>query len=378
MEGFAKPIQSNRSESVYTLVTEWLDSVGSEQGKPYRSDRQLLYSCQDPVSRQRTRSAPEMMSRNRDVYGFSALPRSRSAVPSHPGSLAQAGISSGTSANSLVENPLYQERNLADNNMYMRLPGENFLEHTASLMEHICRGRDSPSPPPEQGSQETRFQRLQVAAAEYEIEECFRDKILLGFTEGLKVMQHHQMSRCTVPNTGSKYRVSNPIPDMLYGYDGRELFRQHESELMSMDMEIVTANTNRDLMYPFLVVECKGDGHSGGRNMWAAMAQYLTASACCVNMAEHLNNPLRERVNHEARLINSATFSVAVRGTDARVYITWRHKDRDYYVGEINRFWIRKYEDYKALRKQIWKIIAWGKAIGLKEINNLLDSLIRG
>lgn len=56
----------------------------------------------------------------------------------------------------------------------------------------------------------------------------------------------------------SKFKVSTPGPDLLYGYKRGPAFPRQQAQLISMGAEPV-ANTAR-LLYPFFVVEFNGDG----------------------------------------------------------------------------------------------------------------------
>lgn len=94
------------------------------------------------------------------------------------------------------------------------------------------------------------------------------------------------MAKHTVPRTGSKLKLSTPVPDMLYGYRDRTFTQQ--SQLISMGTEPIANSAG--LLYPFFVVEFKGDGGS----MWVATNQCLGGSMSCVKMAEDLNRRLMQ------------------------------------------------------------------------------------
>src|SRR5690348_9424519 len=61
LKDFVDPVHLDpASESVRTFVSEWLESVGSDREKRCRSDSHLHHSDDTSISRQLTRSAPEM------------------------------------------------------------------------------------------------------------------------------------------------------------------------------------------------------------------------------------------------------------------------------------------------------------------------------
>lgn len=91
-------------------------------------------------------------------------------------------------------------------------------------------------------------------------------------------------------------------------------------------------------MYPFFVIEFKGDGPSGVGSMWVATNQCLGGSASCVNIGERLNCQLRHCKNNEVRPINSASFSIAISGIEARLYILWKYNELDHYMANVESF----------------------------------------
>ena len=71
--------------------------------------------------------------------------------------------------------------------------------------------------------------------------------------------------------------------------------------------------------------------------MWAATNQCLGGSASCVNIAERLNRQLRQCKCNEIQTINSAAFSIAMNGTEAQLYVSWKH-DENYYTQKVDSF----------------------------------------
>lgn len=136
------------------------------------------------------------------------------------------------------------------------------------------------------------------------------------------------MATHAVPNFSSDFKVSKPVPDMLYGYDLYECVRnpdgafpQQQAQLLSMTDEVLA--NDYGMIYPFFVIEFKADGPSPG-SLWVGTNQCLGGSASCVNMAERLNDQLRQCKSSEVRLIDNAAFSIAMSGTEARLYISWK------------------------------------------------------
>jgi hypothetical protein len=183
------------------------------------------------------------------------------------------------------------------------------------------------------------------------------------------------MAKSAVPAVGgSDYKVSTPMPDMLYGYSRNGAFPQQQAQLLSMGTEMVA--NSQSLIYPFFVIEFKADGPSGPGSLWVATNQCLGGSTTCVNIAERLNHRLRQCKNKEVQLINSAAFSIAMSGTEARLYISWKHDELISYMASINSFLLQRPDHYVEFRKYVLNIIDWGKDKHLKEIRKSLDDLL--
>src|SRR4051812_19524865 len=131
------------------------------------------------------------------------------------------------------------------------------------------------------------------------------------------------MVKHAVPDFGSKLKVSTPVPDLLYGYSYTEVFHQQQAQFSFMGNEMVV-NSN-GLIYPFFDIEFKADGPSGSGSIWVATNQCLGGSTSCINIVERLNRQLRQYKNKNVRSIDSAAFSIAMNGTEARLYISWKH-----------------------------------------------------
>ncbi|KAF2452645.1 hypothetical protein BDY21DRAFT_157036 [Lineolata rhizophorae] len=330
LKDFVEPVSPGpRSEPIYAFVSEWLESVETRS----QSDSHHHRSNTNFVPRYFTRSAPEMVY-TRDADGF--------AVPPTPDSCARTAtpsdLDSGRlSSRSLVEDPLYRPMNLAANHIYMRNPDEEFPEYVAGLVRDVGKDRDSPGPSPDQLRHNADLYGLENGAGEPEVEEYFRDEIFpkSRASDSLKRTHRQLMAKHAVRPTGSKLKVSTPMPDMLYGYN-RNAFLQQQPQLISMGTEMVA--NNQDLIYPFFVIEFKGDGGS----MWVATNQCLGGSTSCVNIAERLNRQLRQCTNEEIRPTNSAAFSIAMNGTEARLYISWKHNELDYYMRKVRSFLLQE------------------------------------
>ncbi|KAJ4308166.1 hypothetical protein N0V84_012254 [Fusarium piperis] len=375
LDEFADPFQpSPQANTEHSFVLEWLESLGSDRDTRCRSDSHLQATDDNAIPRRLARSAPAM-SYTRDSDGFTVPP-----MPASTGSRSRTsdatGSSSGPSGRSLVENPLYRDMNLASNSIHLRSSRDRFPDQVADLIDSMRRDRDSPGPTLDEVWEDKALEELGIGAAESDVEKYFQNRI---FPDGdransLKRSDRLPMAKHTVPSTGSGLKVSTPVPDMLYGYNRQNAFPQHLAQLISIGPETV-ANT-QGLIYPFFIVEFKADGPSGAGSLWVATNQCLGGSASCVNIAEKLNHRLRQCQSDMVHPTDSASFSIAMSGTEARLYISWKHNELDYYMANVKSFLLQDAEHFIEFRKYVRNIIDWGRGERLEGIRKSLDSLL--
>jgi hypothetical protein len=288
-------------------------------------------------------------------------------------SVASSGISSaftGLIRKKLVEDPFYRVNNLAENNIFIRSAHEEFPEDIASLVDHVRKNRDSPGPSSDQLRQDTDLHRLEMGTGEPDVEEYFHANVFPNpkLSDSLQCTNRNPMAKQVVPDVRSKLKlkVSTPVPDMLYGYNPNRAFHQQQAQLLSMGTEMVA--NSQGLIYPFFVIEFIADGPGGCGSLCVATNQCLGGSASCVNIAERLNRQLRHYKSDKVQPINSAAFSIAMSGTEARLYISWKHNELDYYMQKVNSFVLQEPKDYVEFRKHVRNIIDWGKDKRLKQI----------
>ncbi|CAK7212967.1 hypothetical protein SCUCBS95973_001639 [Sporothrix curviconia] len=131
-------------------------------------------------------------------------------------------------------------------------------------------------------------------------------------------------------------------------------------------------NQYNSLIYPFFIIGFKGVGG----NVWVATNQCLGGAATCVNIAERLNAQLQQCDSEEVQPVNSAAFSIAMNGSEARLYISWKHDERNYYMADADCYYLRRADDYIRFRKTARNIVDWGKNDRLHSIRKSLDALI--
>ena len=392
---FSSPaLKRYHPESVDSSVTQWVESGSGSESYRERHCRSVTlhgHSEGDLIPRRLTKSVPNMGRWDADGFVLPPTPTSTRTCsyradadddsrvswygpPAAPSDMS--GASTGSSRKGLVEDPFYRRMNLAENNIYMRDYYEEFPEDIAGLVDHVRKDRDSPGLSSDQLRQNTRLYDLEMGTAELAVENYFKSNIFPdpGPSDNLKRIDKNPMAKQVVPDVGSKLKVSTPWPDMLYGYNSLGAFPQQQTQLRSMGTDMVA--NSQDLTYPFFVIEFKADGPGGSGSLWVATNQCLGGSASCVNIAERLNRQLRQCKSIKVRPIDSAAFSIAMSGTEARLYISWKQNDLDYYMRKIKSFSLQEPEQYVIFRQYVRNIIDWGEDKRLKEIRESLDSLL--
>ncbi len=300
---------------------------------------------------------------------------------SHVGAVSRAGAvvlptfsASGgqPSKRSLVEEPRYRAWNLTSNGVHVRSPDEELPRSIDDLVQYVGRNRgsDASEPSLDQLKRDKGLHELENGVVETVVENYFKDTLFPSPepSTDLGRASKQPMLRHTVPDSGSQHKVKTPIPDLLFGYTVAAFGQQQQDQLMSMGTAAMANNAN--MVYPFLVVEFKGDGP-----LWAATNQCAGGSASCVKIAEQLNGQLSQYEGVPP--VESAAFSIAMNGTEARLYITWKHNDTDYYMRKICSFLLQQPHQHLEFRKHVKNIIDWGRGARLEGIREALDSLGR-
>ncbi|PQE29501.1 hypothetical protein CJF32_00003261 [Rutstroemia sp. NJR-2017a WRK4] len=400
-----------RPELVDSFVTQWVESgsgldcrsntllgseLGSYRSRNYRSDTLLGHSDGELIPKRLAKSvgAEPNVAFARDNDGFIVSPRPPqshsfrddlrfdqvdSQAYFYAESVGQSDIAasingSGGSSGKLVEDPLYRVANLASNDIYLRSRREQFPEHINTLVDYIGRDRDSPGPSADDVWQDEDLEALEMGAPEADVQSYFQAEIFPRSAGALKRSDRLPMGRGVVPDAGSNLKLSTPMPDALYGYNRTGFTEGQQAQFNSMENEM-TANS-QDLIYPFFVIEFKADGSSGAGSLWVATNQCLGGSASCVNIAERLNCRLKQCKSEQVQPIDIVTFSIAMNGTEARLYISWEHDELKYYTRKIDTFLLQKSKDYVEFRKHVLNIIDWSKDKHLREIRKCLDDLL--
>ena len=383
---------SRTRASLDTRVSRWVESVESSQDERLaRSDSGLDCSqpANDDLVQERPRSAPEMgQSENSQA----------SMVPPPTPSFTSAGrrtqpVSQGRTTTSSSFGPRdkdYRDFNLELNQISIesapiKLP-EDIQGHLAEITD---RNRDSPEISEEDLATYLDDRRtLGAQCYEDKVTKLVQDWVLpdgkrrsfkqsgLQCDTGILMSSHLTPAHPAAP---ANVRVSQPKPDIIYGYKGKknatpftESQRLAQNELDHYPGQAFARANGYGLRFPFLVMELKADGGSGG-SLYVAENQCAGDSAACLNAAERLNELLRE-TKHP--MIDNLTYSVAVDNRLAQLYVSWMPERLTYYMYEIRCYVLSRPDEFKEFRRHIRNIIDWGKDKRFKQIQKALDTIL--
>ncbi|KAK3322691.1 hypothetical protein B0H66DRAFT_581734 [Apodospora peruviana] len=288
-----------------------------------------------------------------------------------------------------LKDPFYCDTHLARNNIYWSRRNKERPEQVVALQNYIFHQRASPGPWTERVWEDWELRDLGQEWSKSKVKSVlenrfFPDPTLETPPRGLKRTDKTRMSEHAVPHSGSRFKVKTPRPNMLYGYEP-EVFTRTQVEVGGGGVEILAANADR-MLFPFLVVELRGDGES----MMAARNACLGTTASCVNFVERLNARLEVVESTTAggttlpsqsdiQQVNSAVFSIIANSTIALVNITWKENQTEdnYFMTLVKGFVHGDPDGYIEFRKCILNILDWGMTERLNEIREALDVLAR-
>lgn len=261
------------------------------------------------------------------------------------------------------------------NNIYIRSRRQKFPEHISSLVDRIGRDRDSPGPSADDIRDDNDLEFLEMGAPGADVQSYFQAEIFPRSVGASVRSERLPMAKSALPDIVSNFKISTPVPDILYGYSNVGAFAQQQAQLISMGTGMFA--NSQDSIFPFFAIEFKGDGPGGSGSLWVATNRCFGSSTSCVNVAERLNCQLKQcnLKGDQLGSVNSAAFSIAMNGTEARLYVSWKHNDLAYHTQKVKSFLLQETEQYLEFHKYVRNIIDWGNGTRLNEIRKSLDSL---
>ncbi|RSL85357.1 hypothetical protein CEP52_016171 [Fusarium oligoseptatum] len=322
-------LQNQPANSKHKFILEWLESAGSNRDRRCRSENHLQPAADNPVPPRLTRSALAMSHTPQADNGLKSSTPHLTATPSEANTPNASKATKSPSKKSPVEDQEYRSFNLFNNHIHYDRSYDPTPVPITELLETVRQTRGCPVLSEDEIRQDRQLEELSRGRASestvksYFLNHVFSDPGLSDLLiRSMKAHMYH------VPNTDPdpEHRVSMPVPDALYGYTIDDTFPRQRRTLKKG----MLANSD-GLLFPFLLVEFKGkSGH-----LWVATNQCLGGSATCVNNTEMLNDEL----GPDQSTINSAAFSIAIHNTDARLYVTWKDKDKqEYHMKDVGSY----------------------------------------
>jgi hypothetical protein len=304
--------------------------------------------------------------------------RSKSAPsmpPPTPPSSTVSGRSDNTSSKSTstatpkTSDALYRIHNLQNNGIWLRRPTEDLPAHVQPTLHRIRQERTSPPPDLPEPSD------LEMGKDESTVEAYFKDHIFRPRFGPVRRCEKLLMEKSTIPNNpNSIHRVCAPKPDVYYGYDRYTAFPKSQ-QISLGNITHMSANTD-DLIYPFFFIEVKSDGPQSSCSLWTATNQCLGGASACIKMIETLDNHVRACTRVELKL-NNVAFSIAMSGSEARLYITWKGDEDDGYLTQkVSDYMLQRPHEMLLFRRDTLNIIDWGRTERLQQIQFALDAIV--
>ena len=271
-------INSSRTSPLLTdLIDYWLEEAYPPETHHQRYSRSD-YSVQTIIqpTRRCARSAPPIMPRrnpptqsNRQVSSPGLTSAGAVPIPTNstPIGSPNTGVRSPTTTGSLVEQAQYETLHLASNNIVYRDRRDSFPTPISTLIGKIESDRGLPDISIQDVDADNTLAALERGAGEPEVEQYIQNTLvtLPSRNDILKRSDKIPMARRLIPNTGTAFRVSGPVPDVLLGYNDGGAFTPLQRRKLAL-MGLASAN-NDGICLPFFIVEFKGDGPSSNGSL---------------------------------------------------------------------------------------------------------------
>ncbi|KAK4140937.1 uncharacterized protein C8A04DRAFT_14509 [Dichotomopilus funicola] len=364
------------------FVSRWLESVGVNPPKRPKSESYLDRVPDHCELRKFVRSAPDMDTKTYNS-GF-LVPPSPDQMDIWSRSFKGAEYSNSTKVIGAVRNSNYRRNNLAFNGVNILAPCDEFPDHMIPHIQRLGADRHSPELPPEKVEEYMQWlSELDASCNETDVESFVGDALLpekrdpaYGREAGLQRTRSSLMAAHLVPRNhgmGTIYRISQPKPDYLYGYSfGNEAFTM--DQLLAQERVHPThpnfGMVQPSVVFPFLVIEVKADGGTGG-SLWVASNQAAGAAAVSLNASEQLNKKLQEC--QSGFRVDNVFYAITVINYAVQLYVAWKEDDSKFSMQRVRMFSPDNPKHFRELRKAIWNILDWGKGSRFNQVRNALD-----
>ncbi len=320
-----------------------------------------------------------------DADGFAVPPPT---PPSTKTRVSYQATEDSASSTASVRHPSYRENNLNTNGFHIQSARTRLPDHLSGHLERLRAERDSPGPSSEEiDGYLDGLETLAQSCSEADVEEFLKASVFprdhdatYGRAAGLKSAKSSVMSSHLIPNNPeSRFRVTQPKPDLLYGYSGNPQDGAFTQQQILAQQALHPQNarfpeaTTQGLRFPFFAIEFKAAGGTRG-DLWVATNQCAGASSACLNAVNQLNATLRK--SPSAKQVDNLSYAIAVDNNTAQLYISWKEEGLNYYLQRVNAFLLSRPEDFKEFRKQVRNILDWGRDTHLAQIKKALDIIL--
>lgn len=366
------------SKRVYHRIAHWLDTLHS----PTRAHSSDSYRRPAISSRTRSCSAPAMSSFIGTLHpapstSCSFLQPLQSDYDCQLCAEPTESSKTTTSGATKVGDAFYRDDNLRMNYVHLRTHDKALPPELHIIMNQIYAA--CTPPPPQLPGCDPALAQLEYGAGEVAVERYFNANVFPEIDGPSHRSDKCMMYKHAIPgNPETPLRLSQPVPDIVYGYRYDAFTEPQQMQLGGMGPEVKANSDN--LYYPFLVIEMKADGpheeEGGGGGLYVATNQCLGGSASCVKLAIDVYTHLRSCGDVKVHVHSNAAFSIAMNGTEARLFITWKDDGCHYYMQKINHYMLQRPEELWHFRQHVRNILDWGGNARLDGIRETLDTLL--
>ncbi|RSL55884.1 hypothetical protein CEP54_009134 [Fusarium duplospermum] len=195
----------------------------------------------------------------------------------------------------------------------------------------MSQARDLPGITPERINLDALLHNLEESGSSARIKEYFGTLFTPPSSSRILGVKDQTMCYGVVPHRESIEGPRPPTPAMLYGY-GLDVFSDAEKQQQTL----FEAEATRACLYPFFTIEIQA-----------------------------LFNKLERRVHQVtgpfAPELNNVAFSIAMNGTEARLFVTYRMDEGMYGMYKAKSFLLQDPDHHIRFRKCVLNIIEWGQ-----------------
>ncbi|KAH6616165.1 hypothetical protein B0J18DRAFT_413468 [Chaetomium sp. MPI-SDFR-AT-0129] len=286
-----------------------------------------------------------------------------------------------------LDREVYRRKHLANNKIILLPRLKDAPDNIARLTNLVKQASDKPGPCEKDLLENPDYHSLFLGTNEAEVETYFSTEVFPAVKTSRTLTRSIGQSLCqeTVPNIDPNFKISRPAPDLLYGYKFPGAFsRPQQARLGALGLDTpATTQLHHPLFFPFFPIEFKGE--SG--KLYVAVNQCVGGSVACVHLMEQLKARLQQHATANnlpnltiiSSALDTAAFSVAMNGTTAFIFITWRHyggKEEPHFImAPVETFTLHSTEDYREFYSMVQNIVSWGTGARLQGIRACLDEV---